>query len=239
VSVIVPVHNRARFLRRTLLSLLADTGINSEILVVDDGSDDGSLETILDLPVRTFRFPENRGIAAARNLGIQESRGRYLTFFDSDDLLSSGALTWRARWLDDNSHAPVVGGLIESRIDDQEEPIEVVTAAESPSLLSLRFFQQGGVVCLGVWRFLFRRTLVEEVGPFATDLKIANDVDYLLRVLARTEIPVLPHPVLKYRYHGTNVSARLENGRVTAPPRVLAESFLVNFSYGIVPHTAP
>jgi glycosyltransferase involved in cell wall biosynthesis len=89
VSVIVPTYNRAYCLRRTIDSALAQTYPHLEVIVVDDGSSDGTAELIratygLDERVRYFPQP-NRGAAAARNRGISLARGEYIALLDSDD----------------------------------------------------------------------------------------------------------------------------------------------------------
>ncbi len=88
VSVILPAYNAERFLGRALRSALAQTYPHLEIIVVDDGSTDRTAEVIrsfTDARVRSLSQP-NRGQGAARNLGIRESAGRYLTFLDADDV---------------------------------------------------------------------------------------------------------------------------------------------------------
>ena len=95
VSVIIPVHNTEALLDRTLGSLLRQTLRDIEILCVDDGSTDGSLGVLQawaqkDPRIRVIAFPQNRGVAAARNAGFAESRGDYVYYLDSDD------------WIDDD-----------------------------------------------------------------------------------------------------------------------------------------
>ena len=85
VSVIVPVHNGARFLAAALDSVAAQDYGSMEILVVDDGSSDNSAEIAASYRVRLLQQP-NRGVAEARNAGVAESSGELLAFLDQDDL---------------------------------------------------------------------------------------------------------------------------------------------------------
>ena len=88
ISVIIPVHNRAKLILRALASVRAQTYAEFEILVVDDGSTDGLSETLgqLDEPrLRVLRHTLRQGAASARNTGIRASTGEYLAFLDSDD----------------------------------------------------------------------------------------------------------------------------------------------------------
>lgn len=86
VSVIIPTYNRANVLARALKSVLRQTYDNLEIIVVDDGSTDETEQLILKkFPQINFIKTENKGVSAARNLGVEKSSGEYIAFLDSDD----------------------------------------------------------------------------------------------------------------------------------------------------------
>ena len=89
VSVIIPTRNRAELLRRTLGTVLSQRLRELEVIVVDDASTDGTpavLDAVADERVRTIRHPERRGVAAARNIGVDAAVGRWVAFLDDDDL---------------------------------------------------------------------------------------------------------------------------------------------------------
>ena len=93
VSIIVPVYNVEKLIRETMDSVLAQTYPHWELLLVEDGSSDGSEDVIADymeekkdLRIRLIRQPFNQGAAKARNRGLKEARGRYIAYLDSDDL---------------------------------------------------------------------------------------------------------------------------------------------------------
>ncbi len=93
ISVIVPVYNAEKWLRRCVDSILAQTYTDFEVLLIDDGSTDGSgvicdEYTALDSRVRTFHKP-NGGVSSARNLGLDNARGEWICFVDSDDEIRS------------------------------------------------------------------------------------------------------------------------------------------------------
>lgn len=96
ISVIIPVYNTADYLKRCIASVLSSSYENFELILVDDGSDDGSAlicreHCEKDSRVKYFR-QEHRGVSAARNRGIEESSGTWLVFVDSDDFISSDFL---------------------------------------------------------------------------------------------------------------------------------------------------
>lgn len=89
ISVIIPVYNTESYVRVCLESLVEQTYTNFEVIMIDDGSTDNSGEICQEYTERDSRFhyyrKENGGVSSARNLGIEYSRGNYLTFVDSDD----------------------------------------------------------------------------------------------------------------------------------------------------------
>ncbi|MCS7063994.1 MAG: glycosyltransferase family 2 protein, partial [Methylacidiphilales bacterium] len=86
-SVIIPTYNRAPLLKQTLDSVLNQSFLDYEIIIVDDGSTDDTWQYLQSLRVKvTYYRQDNKGPAAARNLGAQHASGDYLAFLDSDDL---------------------------------------------------------------------------------------------------------------------------------------------------------
>lgn len=115
ISVVIPVYNVVDYLRACLESVLTQTYESLEIIVVDDGSTDGSLESVQDLVahddrIRTFR-QTNQGAAAARNKGIDEAKGEYIFFLDADDTLTSDAIACLYDSMQEFSVQVVVGGV--------------------------------------------------------------------------------------------------------------------------------
>lgn len=92
VSVIIPVHNRLDLLMETLACARSQTFADREIIVVDDGSTDGTAETLRKFSDVICLRQENRGPSAARNMGLRHARGEFLAFLDSDDLWEPGFL---------------------------------------------------------------------------------------------------------------------------------------------------
>ncbi|MGD9034415.1 MAG: glycosyltransferase family 2 protein, partial [Desulfobacteraceae bacterium] len=87
VSVIIPTYNRARKLLRAISSVLYQTFTDCEVIVVDDGSDDGTADCLKPVMsyIKYIRHPDNMGVSAARNRGIRASRYPFVAFLDSDD----------------------------------------------------------------------------------------------------------------------------------------------------------
>jgi len=87
LTVILPTHNRAGFLRETIESVLSQTFTGFELIVVDDGSTDRTGDVVKKFPkIHYIRCPINSGVSKARNIGVEQARGQYISFIDSDDL---------------------------------------------------------------------------------------------------------------------------------------------------------
>ena len=89
VTVVIPTHNRKELLRYALMSALRQEGVALEVIVVDDGSSDGTAEmlaALTDRRVRVVHHETAQGVSAARNRGIEEARGEWIAFLDDDDL---------------------------------------------------------------------------------------------------------------------------------------------------------
>ncbi len=242
LSIIIPTKNGTKFLRAAVQSVLSQCLPSTEILVIDDGSTDGSFETIKDLPVTLVRSETSRGIAASYNRALSLARGEFVAFLDHDDLAVPEGLSRALGYLKANPEFSVVRGEVADIIDGEnrvlgrfEDVFHPVTASTGPvnftDLVNPNF--QPGVFLCALWLHVFRRRVFEEVGRFDETLKVAHDVDYLIRVLKLFSIFLISVPLVRYRMHAANTSGKIEAGRFKAHPRTIAETILVGWSHGI------
>ena len=206
VSIIIPCYNGAAYLEEALLSALAQSYPEVEVLVVDDGSTDTSPEIAQRFPVRYIRQP-NRGLSGARNRGIQECNGAYLVFLDADDRLKPRAIESGFRALERHPDCALVVGNHEFISGDGSylSPSKKVAIRHShyEALLKSNFIEMISSV-------LFRRSIFDEVGVFDRNLPVAEDYELYLRI-ARVR-PVCSHTavVAEYRKHKENMSHNSE-----------------------------
>jgi glycosyltransferase involved in cell wall biosynthesis len=206
VTVIIPCYNGEAYLQESIESALAQTHSNVEVIVVDDGSTDRTPEIAQRFPVRYIHQP-NRGLCASRNVGIRESRGSFVIFLDADDRLKPEAAETGLRVLAERPNcAMAVGDHIfvsenGSHLADSRK--DCFSSAHYEELLKSNFIEMISSV-------LFRRTVLEQVGGFDTNLRVAEDYELYLRI-AR-DYPICCHPavVAEYRLHQSNASRNSE-----------------------------
>ena len=213
VTVVIASYNAGRFLPETLDSVLAQTHARCEIIVVDDGSTDDTISRIKPYDDRVqFIRREHRGLAAARNAGLQIASGDYIALLDADDLWLPDKL---AKQLDVASRSPTSGMIV----CDGEEfgyPVSrpyLVSGAPAHAMriasdrivtgnFHREFIKHPSIRCPA--QTLLPRQVVKEVGAFA-DFD-AQDYDYYLRVSARFPVTFHADSLVRWRDHESSMS---------------------------------
>jgi glycosyltransferase involved in cell wall biosynthesis len=204
ISVVIPCFDQAHFLAEAIESVLAQTFRDFELLVVDDGSLDNSYEVARRYPaVRPLRQP-NRGVAAARNLGLAESRGTFSIFLDADDRLLPHALKLGMEALAKRPQIAFAAGMSRD-IREDGRPIDgarrqpFVTQDHYLHLLEDCYIWSGSSV-------FYRRSAVEAVGGFDESLDAADDYELYLKLAYRYPVYCHDAVVTEYRRHGSNTT---------------------------------
>lgn len=240
LTVVVPAYNAGPFLKIAVDSLLSQRLPGLEIIVVDDGSTDGSYATLARLPVRVVRQP-NRGEAAARNAGVKAATAPFVTFLDADDVMAPGALSARLDYLTRNPGECAVGGLPSRLIDERGVVAGDVFARMSakhsfPFRLKDSFYRKGGFFPVSCSLYLYRRETFDRVGLYDETLPYAPDCDFHFRLLKSSEIEILAVPVFDRRMHGTNLSLTGAGpGGVSFRPEILEAVRAINRRHGFDP----
>jgi len=212
VSVIIPTYNRAQMVCEAIDSVLAQTLEDIEVIVVDDGSDDGTGDVLRERYGERIRYfyQENLGRSVARNRGIRASRSPYLLFLDSDDWLLPDALRLQAEFLDAHPDVDVVysDGYY---CDATGRPIQLISLERPPvpegKLLEVIVLHN---VVVATHSAMVRRRALDRLGDpyFDEALRGTEDADLWLR-LAAIGATFAYQDVLtcKYRLHGGNASS--------------------------------
>ncbi|WP_164008117.1 glycosyltransferase family 2 protein [Pyxidicoccus trucidator] len=210
-SIVIPTYNRARLLEDTLASVFAQEETDYEVLVVDDGSTDDTLETLARHGGRVRLLQQrNAGPGAARNLGIQEARGEYVVFLDSDDLWFPWTLATYRQVLRAQGGPSVVMGTAASFARPEElagvtcAPVRVVGF---PDYLASAGDATPRTACV----VAVRTEALRRVGGFTPKRINGEDYDLLYRLGTEPGFAWVRAPVtVGYRQHGGSSSSALE-----------------------------
>ena len=200
VSVVIPVHNMARYLGQSLASVFAQGYRPIEVIVVDDGSTDGSAGAAASFPHVICHRQERQGVVGARNAGIGIARGAFIAFQDADDLWHPDKLDIQMAWLLQNPEAGFVAARFRNVLEEGL-PRPAWIAEEQ-----LAEDQKGGIPNLVV-----RRSVFETIGLFRPGEDVGSVLDWILRAKDANILGgTLPQVLLTRRIHASNQSYGLK-----------------------------
>lgn len=218
VSVIIPTYNRAHTISQAIDSVLNQTYGNLEIIVIDDGSTDNTKEILAPYGQKiTYLSQSNCGVSSARNAGIQQARGEYVAFLDSDDLWYPQKLEKQIEAIQRNKEYALCLTDIEY-VDDAGSHIRFSSLCKAIPYNGYLFtyLLQGSGTCSYVTTILVKKGVFTTVGLFDESLNTAEDIDMLLRITSRYQAALVDEPLVKYikyrREGDSNLSDRLFTG---------------------------
>ncbi len=213
VSVIIPLYNAARFIAEAIASVHEQGVSETEIIIIDDGSSDGSAEVARKYaPEATLLAQSNLGAAAARNRGLQAARGEYIAFLDADDRWTSTKLRVQINAFNSDPSLDLVFGQARQlhNGEEWERGVRQPTCPESELMAGL---------VLGT--LLARRESFLRVGLLKTDYRVGEFIDWYMRAVQMgCKIAVLRDLMLWRRIHDSNLGIR-ERNKVSDYARVL------------------
>lgn len=214
ISVIIPAYNSENTISETVESVLKQTFADFELIVINDGSTDNTLEvlsSIQDPRLKVFSYP-NAGSNPSRNRGFAQSSGEYIAFLDADDLWTADKLEAQLKALQDNPQAAVAYSWCD-RINESSQLVRkggYFTAHGDiyPQLLLTDILENGS-------NPLIRREALTHVGGFDESLPAGQDWDLYLRLAAHYHFVNVQRPQILYRISTNSLSsnvAKLESG---------------------------
>ncbi|HEY1193478.1 glycosyltransferase family 2 protein [Flavobacterium sp.] len=215
VSIIIPTYNRANLISETLNSIIAQTYQNWECIIVDDGSTDNTKEVLQKFLESDNRFqyyirPQNKtkGPNSCRNYGFEKSKGVFINWFDSDDILFENAIDLRLKNFNDNVDCVIA----KCEIFDSLSRLKLFenTILSSGNVLKDYFV---GNITFYVSGPMWRRSFLEKQKElFDEQIRYLDDWDFNLRMICQSiNIKFLDLPVFGYRFHSHSLSKQIEH----------------------------
>ncbi|HZB00699.1 MAG TPA: glycosyltransferase [Actinomycetota bacterium] len=221
VSVVIPTRDRRELLVKALRSVLAQRSIDLQVVVVDDGSSDGSEDAVIasgDARVRVLRHDVPRGVAVARNAGARAATGSWLAFLDDDDLWAPDKLARQVQAATEARAAWAYAGAVE--IDDRGEILGGTPPPVPATLVSE--LKRMNPMPAGSSNVLVETTSFRSVDGFDERLRHLADWDLWLRLAGAAGAPAwVPEPFVAYRLHASQ--ATLDTHGMMAEGRLLRE----------------
>lgn len=204
ISVIIPVFNCERYIMDAIRSVLRQTYKNLEIIVIDDGSTDGTAVIVKEtLPKIIYDFQPHAGLGAARNKGVSLAKGEFFAFLDADDIWLEDKLMRQMETFYRQPHLDMVFGHVEQFYT---VPSKSKTDGPGNNIKKIAGYFAGSM--------LIRRESFFRAGPFATGWRVGEFIDWYLKALALgLQTALLPEVVMKRRIHDANMGIRHYDAR--------------------------
>jgi glycosyltransferase involved in cell wall biosynthesis len=238
VAVVVPCYNHARFVKRAIESVFAQTYRQIELVVIDDGSTDGSTEiarnTLAGSPFPwQFVARDNQGATATINEAISLSSAPFINILNSDDWFSDDRIALMvehvassgAQWgFSETAYVDDHDNPLDPRLDKRAGTLSAVAGAAS-SQATVGFSLLGGNAAISSGNLFFSKALFERIGPFGS-LRYNHDWEFSLRAVRVAEPEFVPAPTYYYRLHDSNtISGAIRDGGMSEANVMLTEFF--------------
>ena len=209
VSIVIPCYNAALYIKKTLNSILSQTDIDVEIIIVDDGSIDQSkkiVDTISNERIKYYYQP-NKGVSTARNLGFSHANGKYVIFFDADDLMQKDYIKELVSFIE-KQKLDFVSGKVQKFNENGILP-NIYRGISNNAFEEILLYNINVVTCPSI--YLFKKDfLLRNHLNFNTDLSSTADRFFLLQCAqaGKTDI-VIGESKLLYRISPNSMSSKL------------------------------
>ena len=213
VSVVIPTFNSESFIAEALDSVFSQEGFDLQVIVVDDGSEDSTVEVVRGFPGVLCIKQKNRGPASARNTGLRVAKCDYIAFLDSDDLWPDGKLQRQISLMEANPDVALIfgdcrqydsAGFFEATLFESEQRTKefwggpVLVEEPYAKLMHGNFITTGSVV--------LRKSCLDSVGLFDERYRLVEDLEFWLRIALSFPIAHCDAECLYRRRHDKNVS---------------------------------
>ena len=192
VSIIIPLYNAEKYIAESIESVLYQTYTNIEILLINDGSTDNSLQVAKQYERENLKIfsQENKGASAARNYGLREAKGEYIQFLDADDLLSTNKIEEQVNLIKGDSTkisvCPIIHFFDGENLDEKAIDTEWYHGVfDNPVNFLFELYgggsREGGMIQPNSW--LVSKSIIEKAGYWNENLTLDDDGEYFCRVI--------------------------------------------------------
>ena len=207
ISVIIPTYNRCDLLKRAINSVIKQTITPKEIIIVDNGSTDQTYQMVSSLfPEINYFIEKKRGVSAARNKGILESKSKWIAFLDSDDAWKPTKLEKQIEFSTFNQDKYRIIHTDETWYRNKKFLNQLKKHKKSGGNIFKNSLQ---LCCISPSSVVLKKQIFEEYGLFDENLEVCEDYDMWIRITAKEEVGFLDSPlVLKYGGHSDQLSKK-------------------------------
>ena len=209
VSVIIPTFNRAALIAESIQSVLKQSFTNFELLIVDDGSTDGTADLIQQIPDQRLRYlalPHTGLLGKVRNEGIKNTTGEYIAFLDSDDLWRSDKLSFQIELFHNYKidYCLSNGNHFGEYVAKQPPDVAKFLCGNLFDEIVIRH-----KLMVYMPSLIFRRSVFDAIGPLDEKLKSGADIDFVFRMASKLPGAFTNERLVSIRKHGQGMSSKL------------------------------
>ena len=207
IAVIIPTYNRCDLLKRAINSVIKQTITPKEIIIVDNGSTDQTYQMVSSLfPEINYFIEKKRGVSAARNKGILESKSKWIAFLDSDDAWKPTKLEKQMEFSTFNQDKYRIIHTDETWYRNKKFLNQLKKHKKSGGNIFKNSLQ---LCCISPSSVVLKKQIFEEYGLFDENLEVCEDYDMWIRITSKEEVGFLDSPlVLKYGGHSDQLSKK-------------------------------
>ena len=220
VTVFIPVFNCENYIRYCLESILNQTYKNLDILLVDDGSTDRSVEIIKnfsDPRIRLIENGENKGIPYTRNVGLREAKGKYMAIMDSDDLSDPHRIEKQVLYLEKNPEIDAVSSFYKMFNGKTEKKVSLPVTKPEEIQIYLLFFNPIANPASMVRLDAIRKYNMN----YNPDYFVSQDYDFWARLSMVGKIAIIPEYLLKYRIGHENITKKSKRDHIDRRKKII------------------
>ena len=199
LSVIIPLYNKEKYIAATITSVLHQSFVDFEIVVINDGSTDNSRQIVKGISDTRIRLidKQNEGVSATRNRGVLEAKGEYVMFLDADDVLLPNAFSEFERMAQESKGCDVlVASFMEK--DESGNTVKKCICENGIMMYPMRsywkkdFFPRMG-------NTFIKRSAIRRIGPMRTDFTLYEDMEWIIRLIRICSVFSSDKIILEYR----------------------------------------